>query len=76
MFSSAIESTMEKVGALKKNCEGFPLFFTLKNFKSAFVGDIKLWSSRHYRHRRRCSRRHRRSRSELKRKINDAKGKS
>jgi hypothetical protein len=32
---------------LKKNCEGFPMFFTLKNFKSAFLSDMKQWWSRH-----------------------------
>jgi hypothetical protein len=31
---------------LKKNCEGFPLFFTFENFKRAFLGDMKRWWSR------------------------------
>jgi hypothetical protein len=39
------------------------MFFTFENFKTAFMGDIKLWLSRHYRHRRRHYRRYRRSRS-------------
>jgi hypothetical protein len=32
---------------LKKNCEGFPMFFTFKIFKRAFLGDMKQWWSRH-----------------------------
>jgi hypothetical protein len=32
---------------LKKNCEGFPMLFTFKNFKSAFLSDMKQWWSRH-----------------------------
>jgi hypothetical protein len=45
----------------KKNFKGFPMFFTLENFKTALMGDIKQWSSRHCRRRYRRHRRHRRS---------------
>jgi hypothetical protein len=40
----------------KKNCKGFPMFFTMKNFQTALMGDLKLWWSRHHhrRHRRCC----------------------
>jgi hypothetical protein len=31
----------------KKNCEGFPMFFTIENFEKAFLGDMKQWWSRH-----------------------------
>jgi hypothetical protein len=51
------------------------MFFTFKNFKSAFLGDMKQWWSRHQHRRRPYCRRHRRSRSSGKRKRNDAKGK-
>jgi hypothetical protein len=37
------------------------MFFTFENLKTAFMGDMKQWSSRHYRHRRRRHCRHRRS---------------
>jgi hypothetical protein len=40
----------------------------LKTFKTALMGDIKLWSSRHHRHRRRRYRHHRRSRSVVEKK--------
>jgi hypothetical protein len=42
----ARESTME-LSAPKKNCEGFPMFFTFENFKRAFLDDMKQWWSRH-----------------------------
>jgi hypothetical protein len=64
--------------ASEKKIQGFPHVFTLKNFKTALLGDMKLWSSRRHRHRRRRyrrHRRHRRSRSISKRKMIDAKGK-
>jgi hypothetical protein len=49
MFGSAMdtESTTESECIEKKNSEGFPMFFTLKFFKTAFMGDLKQWSSRH-----------------------------
>jgi hypothetical protein len=38
----ARESTMDRMSApKKKNCEGFPMFFTFENFKRAFLGDMK-----------------------------------
>jgi hypothetical protein len=46
----------------KKKFKGFPLFFIFKFLKTAFLGDIKQWTSRHHRHRHRHRRRHRRSR--------------
>jgi hypothetical protein len=49
----------------KKKFKGFPLFFIFKNFKKAFLGDIKQWESRLRRHRFRLRRRHRRSRSKF-----------
>jgi hypothetical protein len=49
----------------KKIFKGFPMFFTLKNLKTALMGDIKLWSSRQYRRRRRYRRRHHRGRSNV-----------
>jgi hypothetical protein len=57
----------------KKKFQGFPHVFTLENFKTALMGDMKLWSSRRYRHRHCRYRRHRRSRSSVKRKRSDAK---
>jgi hypothetical protein len=42
----------------------------LKNLKTAFMGDIKPWSSCHHRHRRRRYRRHRRGWSKVKKKLN------
>jgi hypothetical protein len=47
--------------APKKNCEVSPCFLHLKILKTAFMGDMKMWSGRHYRHRRRRYRRYRRS---------------
>jgi hypothetical protein len=44
----------------KKKFKGFPLLFIFKNFKTAFLGDIKQWASRHRRHCLRYRRRHRR----------------
>jgi hypothetical protein len=41
----------------EKKFKGFPMFFTLENFKTAFLGDTKLWLSRHYHH---CYRHYRR----------------
>jgi hypothetical protein len=41
--TTARESTMDKMSAPKKYCEGFPMFFTFKNFKKAFLGDMKQW---------------------------------
>jgi hypothetical protein len=58
----ARESTTESWVIRQKKIKGFPMFFTLENFKTAFVGDMELRSSRHYRRRRRRRyRRHRRS---------------
>jgi hypothetical protein len=53
---------MEKESTLKKKLQGFPHVFHFENFKTAFMGDIKQWLSRHYRHRHRRYRRHRRHR--------------
>jgi hypothetical protein len=39
-------STVDKMSAEEKNFKGFPMFFTLENFKSAFLGDMKQWWSR------------------------------
>jgi hypothetical protein len=41
------------------------MFVTFKNFKTALMGDIKQWGSRHCHHRRCYRRRHRRSRSNV-----------
>jgi hypothetical protein len=49
----------------KKKFKGFPWFFIFKFFKTALFCDIKLWASRHRRHRVRYRRRHRRSRSKV-----------
>jgi hypothetical protein len=75
MFSSAMstESTMEKC-TQKKKFKGFPMFFTSKFFKTALIGDLKQWWSRHYRQRSCYHRRYRRSRSGEKRKRVEAKG--
>jgi hypothetical protein len=51
------------------------MFFTFKNFKRAFLGDMKQWWSRHWHRRRHYRRRQRRSRSSVKRKRIDAEGK-
>jgi hypothetical protein len=48
--------------APKKKLRGFPHVFTLENLKTAFMGDLKLWWSRH-----------RRSESKVERKMKDAK---
>ncbi|SAL96057.1 hypothetical protein [Absidia glauca] len=42
-----------------------------KNLKTAFMGDLRQWSSRHYRRRHRHRRRHRRGGSIIKRKMNN-----
>jgi hypothetical protein len=42
----------------KKKVQGSPKFFTFENLKTAIIGDIKLWSSRHHRHGYRRYRRH------------------
>jgi hypothetical protein len=56
-----MEPTTDEVSARKKKkFKGFPLFFIFKNFKTAFLGDIKQWASRHRRHCLRYRRRHRR----------------
>jgi hypothetical protein len=57
----AMESIMDEVSARKKKSKRFPLFFILKNFKTAFLGDIRQWASRYRRHRLLYRRRHRRS---------------
>jgi hypothetical protein len=41
------------------------MFFTLEKFKTALMGDIKQWSSRHHQCRHRHRRRHRRIRSNV-----------
>jgi hypothetical protein len=37
------ESTMDKMSAEKKNSKGSPMFFTLENFKRAFLSDMRQW---------------------------------
>jgi hypothetical protein len=37
----ARESTMGKMSARKKKFKGFPLVFTLENFQTALMGNIK-----------------------------------
>jgi hypothetical protein len=44
------------------------MFLHYKNLKTAFMGDIRQWSSRHCHRRHRYRRRHRRSESKAKRK--------
>jgi hypothetical protein len=68
------ESIMERRVQIKKKNQGFPHVFYIEILKTALLGDMKLWSSRRYRHRRRRYRRHRRSRSKVERKSNDSKG--
>jgi hypothetical protein len=53
----------------KKKFKGFPLFFIFEIFKTAFLGDIKQWASRHRHHRLRYGRRHRRSRPKVENKT-------
>jgi hypothetical protein len=43
----ARESTMDKMSAEKKNSRVSPWFLQLKILKSAFLGDVKQWWSRH-----------------------------
>jgi hypothetical protein len=50
------------------------MFLHLKNLKTVFMGDIKQWSSRQYRRRRRYRRGHSRSESKVERKMNNVKG--
>jgi hypothetical protein len=50
------------------------MFLHLKNFKTAFLSDIKQWWSRHLRRRHRYRRRHCRSETKVKRKVKDVKG--
>jgi hypothetical protein len=47
IVTMAKESTMVKMSAPKKNFKGFPMFFTFENFKSAFLGVMRQWWSRH-----------------------------
>jgi hypothetical protein len=42
----AREYAVDKMSALKKNCKGFPMFLTFKNFKRVFLGDMRQWWSR------------------------------
>jgi hypothetical protein len=72
----ARESTMDKMNAEEKKFKGFPMFLHLKILKRAFLGDMKQWWSRHWHRRRLYRRRHRCGRSRVKRKRNDAKGKT
>jgi hypothetical protein len=50
----------------KKIFKGLPMFLHLKFFKTALMGDIKQWLNRH---------RHRRSGFNVKRKMQNVKGK-
>jgi hypothetical protein len=47
-----------------------------KILKTAFMGDIRQWLSRHCHRRRRYPRRHRRSESKVEKKVKDVKGNS
>jgi hypothetical protein len=60
---------------LKKIARVSPCFLQLKFLKRAFLSDMRQWWSRHWHRRRLYRRRHRCSRSGVKRKRNDAKGK-
>jgi hypothetical protein len=53
----------------KKKIKGFPMFLHWKILKTALFCDIKQWSIRHCRRRRRYRRRHRRSGSRDERKM-------
>jgi hypothetical protein len=50
------------------------MVFTFENLKTALMGDIKHWSSRHHHRRHRYCRRHRRSGSNVEMKMKDVKG--
>jgi hypothetical protein len=50
------------------------MFLHYKIFKTAFMGIIKLWSSRHRHRRHHYRRRHRRSGSKVERRMNNVKG--
>jgi hypothetical protein len=54
---------------MKKNSRVSPCFLLLKIFKTALMGDIKQWWSRHWHRRHRYRRRHRRSASKVERKM-------
>jgi hypothetical protein len=69
----AWESIMENGVHQQKNFKGFPMFLHLKIFKTAFMGDIKQWSSRHHRRRHRYRRRHCRSESKDEKNLKDVK---
>jgi hypothetical protein len=51
------------------------MFLHYKNFKTAFVGDVKQWSSRHRHRRHRYRRRHRHSESKVEREMSNVQGK-
>jgi hypothetical protein len=38
---------MDRMSAKEKKFKGFPMFFTIKVFKKALLGDMKQWWSRH-----------------------------
>jgi hypothetical protein len=68
-FSSTMATGRSRKGeCIKKKIQGFPHVFYIENFKTALMGDMKLWSSRRYRHRRHRHRRHRRRRSKVEKK--------
>jgi hypothetical protein len=71
-FRSAMagQSTIEKRVHPKKKLRGVPHVCTFENFKTALLGDIKQWSSRHHRYRHRYRRRHRRSGSIIEKTLN------
>jgi hypothetical protein len=48
-----VHEEKRKVRLVKKKFKGFPLFFTFKNFQTAFTGKLKQWASRRRRHCRR-----------------------
>jgi hypothetical protein len=56
-------------GSEKKKFKGFLTFLRYKTFKTALMGDIKLWSSRHQRRRHRYRRRHCRNGSTVEREM-------
>jgi hypothetical protein len=55
----------------KKKIQGFPPVLHLNFFKTALKRDLKQWSIRHRRRRHRYRCRHRRSGSNVERKMND-----
>jgi hypothetical protein len=71
----AKESTMgRRVHQKKKNSRVSPCFYIIKILKTAFMGDVRQWPSRHRHRRHRYRRRYRRSGSKVERMMKDVKG--